>query len=337
MNKLNEIEIEKVKIDDMIIDVKKLRDKFDNREWKAYLLFDYDNNIFNFRKELEIIEPIIPNGEIIIKLPVSMDSNCEKSRIKLCKGIAKNNIITNLKLYVNNNKCSTNQYDLFKILDNDERDIPIRKKFKYKNENISEYVNSLFRIYYNHIKYYISNFNNAKLDSLKKGTRNKAIAMASYLSIRNYINYRYKEQCVVSEANVFIKNIFTEYDFLILKKDVKINQGYYEPNDVYAAVEIKTSGFFPSNSQNIVKDFNDLIVGETTYIDVPLIYIAIHEGSSCGNKKEQAHYFYEECLNVIKKSKKKVYGLFIAIKVGNHQFIVPYDFDFDSVIREIIK
>ena len=47
-------------------------------------------------------------------------------------------------------------------------------------------------------------------------------------------------------------------------------------------------------------------------------------------------YFYEECLNVI-NSKEKVYGLFTAIKVGNHQFIVPYDFDFDNVIREIIN
>lgn len=332
MDKLKEFELEKVKINDVIIDVKKLRYRFDNREWKAYLLFDYANDEFNFRKELEIIEPKIPDGEVIIKLPG--DGN--NSRIKIGKGIAENNIVRALKLFVNG-EYSNDQYQLFRLLNEQELKKTDRIDFKYKSDNIRNYANSIFKIYYDHLKYYFNNFSDVELAKLKKGARNKAIAMASYLSLRDYINNRYSDYCVVSEPNVFIKNVFIEYDFLILKKGVNINQGYYEQSDVYAVVEIKTSGYFPSNSKNITRDFEELIINETANIDVPLLYIALHEGSSCGRKGNKAHYFYEQCLKVLETNKNKVDGLFVAIKVGNSQFVVPYNYDFDNIIEEIIK
>lgn len=339
MEKIKEVELTKIKLDGKIIDLKKLRNTFDNREWKAYILFTYKKDELKFRKEIEIIETKneFSDGEVIIKLPSCDTTNTKTSKTIIGKGIIKNNRIRNLKIYINSEEYPENPYNLFRFLTTEELNIDIRKQYRYKNNNIDEYANSIFKIYYNHIKYYLSNFHDYNYQTMKKGLRNKSTAMVSYLAIKDYLENKYKDRLIVSESNVFIKNNFTEYDFLILKTETKINRGCYEENDIYAAVEIKTSGFFPSKSQNFNEEFEELIQKETHNLNVPLLYIAIHEGSSCGKKNKNSNYFYENSLDIIKKYSNKIYGLFVAIKVGNNQFIVPYDFNLDNTINEIIN
>lgn len=225
------------------------------------------------------------------------------------------------------NPYKSDPYDLFEFFKKEEQKKEI-KELKYKEKNKEKYINEIFKLYYDLLKNYILNF------PTKKSGGHKASAMASYLSIKDFIKKHFEGKCVVSGPNVFIKGNTREFDCLLLKGK-SINEGFYDEKEVYAAIELKVSGFFHDKEKGFIKSFyKDLLKSETEYLnEIPFLYIAFCEGTNNSNS------YYEDSYKALKKIKenKNINLFFVTVKKRGSRYTIPYDYDLEAIISKIIS
>lgn len=285
--------------------------KFSNEEWKAYIFGEYNNNKFDYRKQL-IVEGIISNNKIGSPIQIRISKNTP-----IGEGILKEKhngkyTITNLQLYKNNKP----------LKDIKEFFVPIDNSI-IKDKEI--FINGLYKINYDFINYYL-NYHFFKLgkEYTKKGSNKiyynvpeaKFSAFCSYLAIKDtFISKGYN----ISQLDCFIIGERLEYDALLLKKDISPNKRIYSKNEILATIEIKTSGYFNNSIKKVKKDFTDYMNSQK--IDnIPHIYISVHETSIYYNRIHS------------KFNSTSFIPMFCKIKETNDYITIPYEYDIEKLL-----
>ena len=223
------------------------------------------------------------------------------------------------------------------------------KKLKYDSNNLKnikdKYLSGLFKIYYDSIMY--SSF----MNSLPR-IEGKASAMASYIAIKNYLNYYFKKEkldLTVSHPNVFIKNINKEFDALVIKGN-KADEYFYDYDDVKTIIEIKSSGFFSAKA-DLIRSYHtkdDDTPQEDAFIDyitdyekdltnkqqkIQYIYLSIYE--SFGQRNTSTHYYEFLLANLLHLDDDKYVGIFCGLKSDSNRYLIPYEYDIEKILGKI--
>ena len=292
------------------------RDKLSEEEWKAYIFGTFNKGSFAMRESITI-EP--DNNTKSLNINDEVEINLSERNI-IGKGTIveiDKKLITlgDLELYIN--KDYTNVInELF---------------YDYKGKDLIKYINGLFKINYDYIKYSLSNHYFNK-DNTKKGKdkngrlknyydlpEGKFNAYCSYLAIKDLFKSKGYN---VSQLDCFIKGHKLEYDALLLKDTADKNERLFDAEDVLATIEIKTCGFFYNKGENISKKFENYLIEEK--IDgIPHLYIAVRENSK----------IYNETRDV---SIKDCAVLFCNIVGCNDYVTVPMNNDIDELLK-IVK
>ena len=327
----NIIKVIKIKIKgkDVTIDINKLKIIED---LMAIMYYEYnDKHEINLRKKI-IVENGTINGEIgeTVELKISKKVKIGKFKIigeennkKIIKPTEDNELFSKIEDH------DVSNYSSFIWKKCEGRD-NLGKIEKYKPNSIEDYTSKgLFEIYYKCIE-------NSLLYDINEA---KATAMYSYLAIRDVLNYKLKEKgYVVSNPNVFINGINTEFDALIVKKGNE-NKFIYNIEDVYSVIEIKSSGYFASKKiLNDKKKTNNFInyveANRKNLYNIPYIYLSVYE--SFGVKKDSIHY-YEYLLANLSTLEKNVIGIFCGTKKKSGKLLVPYNNNLDDIIDKLLK
>ena len=318
---MKEILIDEILVEGKNIEIEKVKSKFDTRELKAIFLLYYDKKRIAFREEISIKtnkkQQLIENDEVVLKISsrtiigkgkiISIDNDNDYLKIKPTR------------LYIGSGEYSDSPLGIARIFSNGElkeRNL----KYDIKDEKVikDKYFKGLFKIYYQELKYSIQYF--------CEDMEAKQNALCSYLAIRDvFKDFGF----ILSNPNSFIIDHKLEYDALLLKKES--NEYFFEQNDLFASIEIKTSGIFFSLA-SLESDFKKYITEQHDGLDIPHIYIAIHEFSS-NNPSDNETRMYDTCYNVIKRL--GCIGIFCAVKNNNDQFIIPVDYDLEEILKSI--
>lgn len=211
-----------------------------------------------------------------------------------------------------------------------------------KKQITKKYISGLFRIYYDSLVY-------SSIINSTKQIEGKANAMASYIAIKEYLE---RKGFIISNPNVFIKNINMEFDALIIEKEAK-NNFYFEKDEVNSLIEVKTSGFFSSKKElrSKTKEEKDKNKDEKEnafieYVKDHLkkqekkelehkkyIYFSLHE--SYGSKDTSVHYYEYLFANLLTLDKNKYIGIFCALKKEQNKYLIPYEYDLDKILKKI--
>ena len=236
---------------------------------------------------------------------------------------------------------SKNNYEYQLTKENKEEALKqLFDKFKYGRYDFEEafqsYKNGLLKLY---IDFLLDIAKNHRQDKMK----GKFTAMISYRAVKKFFSV--EDGFHISEANVFIKDVNVEFDALLLKRGVPINQGVYDEKDVVAIIEIKASGYI-GYKDTYVKDFEEYVnfsyksknkeeivsLEERRILEKKLyIYFSLF-ASGCKNKESLNSY--KECRRILKENNK--IGIFALIKHDSNKLSIPYEYDID-IIKDTIR
>ena len=243
--------------------VEELNDKAnvykDARDLKIFCFCNFDE-YFKVKDYIKV-KKTNKKGKVVLKQKNGNEYNIyyykNKNKILLaqCTYNENESILENIKIRVWNDDINKYEFtiDAYKLL----------SLQKYDNNKLE-----CFKGYYGLQK----NIENIYLKHDKNKYR-KYLAMEFYLLVKRTLenNYVFKtKKLKVSEPNVFIRGHFVEYDLLILKDEVDINQGIYNSKDVLATVELKLGSiwlsiekierYINSEKYNIDKDIPHILI-----------------------------------------------------------------------------
>lgn len=322
-----EIKIKKVRIEDLEIEFKEenknwTRNRLTKKDWKLILFCEYNNNSeLKIRDSLTITDYQTRdtlNRSDKIKIKLDSKSLLGTGEIKNINGQELE--LTNLSIYITNKESTKNPLSLFKKIDINKCKSKTIKEL-YKDDDYDKmldiYTKGLFKIYYNSLiyclKYNNTTRNGAKLD-----------AMISYEVIKKELNRNFN----ISLPNSFIKNNLIEYDALILRDGIENVEHFYNYQDVLGIVEIKTSGYFFQNKD----DINSLKenIERQKQDGIPYIYIALLESYN----EKYANNSYEKTLATFNKIDGCI-PIVVSLTENTQKFTVPIDYDLEKIIKKI--
>ena len=319
------------------------RDKLSKEEWKAFIFGNYNSlGKFEMRKEIELFGISNDKLELGKKIIIKDGDKRElgQGTIKMCQNIKENEyhiVIEELEVFVEGKPYNKIE-ELFKYIDIEFKNCPsklFREKVEEYNKNknnINEklkFINGLFKISYYSIYYYFKNY---YYNEKGETPGNKFSAYCSYEAIKKVLTEKgYK----VSQLDSFVKGYKLEYDALIIKRNVDSNLRLYNPDDVVATIEIKTSGYFTSNKEDekdrLKEDFSNYMKSQKIP-NIPHIYISLHESISSNMIKNYYYNTYNALLNL----NDGVYiPMFCKIKDKNDYINIPIEYDLDELIKRI--
>ena len=292
--------------------------KFSKEEWKSYIFGEYNNGKFDYRKKL-VVEGDISSKKIGESIKIKISKKCSIGEGTLSSISDGKYIIRNLHIY-KDKKPLDDIKDYFVPFEN----------FNISKKDKERFINGLFKINYDFIKYYLdyhffkvgreykSKFSNRIIYYTPES---KFSALCSYLAIKDmFLLKGYK----ISTLDCFVSGEKLEYDALVLKKDTPLNKRIYDKDEVLATIEIKTSGYFNDNIKTIEGNFGRYM--DSQKIDeIPHIYIALHE--LIGYYKNTHSKFNNNGL----------VPMFCKIKETNDYITIPYEYDIDELLNKIKK
>ena len=322
-----EIKIKKVKIEDFEIEFKEenkywTRNRLTKKDWKLILFCEYNNNSeLKIRDSLTITDYQTSdtlNRSDKIKIKLGNKSLFGTGEIKNIN--RQELVLTDLSIYIDNKESTKDPLSLFKKIDINKCKSKTVKEL-YKDDDYDKmleiYTKGLFKIYYNSLidclKYNNTTKNGAKFD-----------AMITYEVIKKELSQKLN----ISLPNSFIKNNLIEYDALILRDGIENVEHFYNYQDVLGIVEIKTSGYFFQNKDDMDSLKDDF--ERQKQDEIPYIYIALLESYN----EKYANNSYEKTLKTFNKIDNCI-PIIVSLTENTQKFTVPLDYDLEQIIKKI--
>lgn len=159
----------------------------------------------------------------------------------------------------------------------------------------------------------------------RKGKWNKYLGDVTNRVVIHYLTKYMPDNCLVVGPAVYIEGIGSEFDVLVVDKNVEPIEfsSAYPRDSVRLAIEVKERGFFykKAEADQLIRKARDYVLENLE--DIPFLYITLHESET------------------IMRATRRVYGddaFFLSTGTGSHLEIVSQEWKrFVETVQGIVR